>query len=320
MSRSPLTAVPAQRSSLPLLRIRRRIVLVLLILAALAGVGALVAWAIAPTPEILIPVTTDLTAESLARVATLDYLAARDSAVPAASDVDTQYGAATANGGNPQPMTVLDLSFVKSSTYTLGDTVGAMETIQQETFSADLAKGLYTVNVAMLKTSGGWVLAAQPSLSPAQLSGPVDSAGIDYSSLYTKEQSGKVADLPDSDAVTRQIDTWATAYAQDGGNSVGLYTVTGDQNPNHHYTGLNGWSVDTPTIDDFVAAPNAGGGQSLIVRVSLVLHPGGANGPTLNADYDVLVELASPSQGNPPVTAWGPAGSYHTLTDYQNAH
>jgi hypothetical protein len=133
-----------------------------------------------------------------------------------------------------------------------------------------------------------------------------------------------------SEPAKNQIAAWARAYA--GGDSNTLLTLTGDQDSDHYYLGLSGFTLpDSPSAVQIRSAIRVSGGR-LIVRVRVLLaravpgeatagqraRDGGTGRQFLTyADFDVLV--GAPSGARPPILAWGPAGSAAELTPYHNA-
>ncbi|MBB6400169.1 hypothetical protein BKA00_007083 [Actinomadura coerulea] len=122
-----------------------------------------------------------------------------------------------------------------------------------------------------------------------------------------------------------QILRWAAAYAT--GDSPALLAVTGDQDPKHRYEGLSGFRLaDSSQAVQILSAIKTLDDQ-LVVRVRIMLaraeQPGtvppkkGNVQPFTNfADFDLLVGA---SGAQPPVLAWGPAGSAAELNPYSNA-
>lgn len=122
-----------------------------------------------------------------------------------------------------------------------------------------------------------------------------------------------------------QILRWAAAYAS--GDSAGLLAVTGDQDTSHRYRGLSGFVLsDSPRAVQILSAIR-GSSERIIVRVRILLarapQPGtvpSTEGPERRfatfADFDLLVGA---SGAQPPVLAWGPAGSAAELEPYYNA-
>ncbi|MGI5204041.1 hypothetical protein ACQEU6_20985 [Spirillospora sp. CA-108201] len=122
-----------------------------------------------------------------------------------------------------------------------------------------------------------------------------------------------------------QILRWAAAYAT--GDSTALLAVTGDQDPKHRYEGLSGFRLaDSAQAVQILSAIKTLNDQ-LVVRARIMLaraeQPGTVTGKKVNvppftnfADFDLLVGA---SGAQPPVLAWGPAGSAADLDPYSNA-
>lgn len=174
------------------------------------------------------------------------------------------------------------------------------------------------LDVPVLISDQGPRLAAAPTFS-VWTGGTGAAAGAgDYSNF-----SGLSVELtPEAKA---QIAQWAKAYVT--GDSAGLLTLTGDQNTAHRYLGLSGFTL--PNQPDAVQVRSAikASQSQLVVRVRVLLAraiPGGtvsSDGTTQQfttfADYDLLV--GAPSGAQPPILAWGPAGSAAELEPYSNA-
>lgn len=178
---------------------------------------------------------------------------------------------------------------------------------------------LLQLDVPILLSAQGPRLAAAPAFSVWR-DGVGDAAGTgdytNYSRLNTEV----------SEAAKNQILIWARAYAT--GDSATLLSVTGDQDGSHRYVGLTGFTLpDSPRAVQIMSAIEAAD-QQLIVRTRVLLArttPGGAvstgEGPSRPfstfADFDLLV--GGPTGAQPPILAWGPAGSAAELEPYQNA-
>lgn len=319
MARPPLTAVPAQRSSTPALAVRRRIVIGLLCGAAGIGVLSGLAWLTDTDPPPVQVAARDEAAVALAEVVVADLVAGRNTAVPAAEGVSTEFskqGEGVFAGAQ--------VAFAGSVQERHGDAV-SMTTERVQFYVSVPGQDMYLVSVPMALTASGWVLGAAPSVEPAGLSEPAKVP--DYSALYT--EAGTAADLarlPFGDAVVEQVNRWAHAYASGGKASPELFAITGDDDSSRTYDGLGGWSVESARITSYMQGPNSAssaaefGDTWLVVRVALVLAPPAANGPTLSAEYDLLLQPLK-NQAQPPVTAWGPAGSGpYRLKNYLNSN
>lgn len=316
MSRNPLSAVPATRSSAPILKIRRFAVLGTLIAVALAGVFASIAWLTTDMKTVVQGDTTNFVAKSFAEIAVGDYLHARDSAVPAASNVDTNFSVKPGTAIPRKGLAVDYISYAGARPAPVGDgskgTVGRLYTLQ-EVFLASLSGTTYRVVVPMVKQQGKWLLGAYPSLLVANLPSG-DEPALDYSALYAK--GGDSSLFPNPKGYLQRIGEWAKVYASAGKASAELYTLTGDTE-SRSYSGLGGWSVvGAPRVGSVVAVSSPIPG--FITRVTVVLAPPRADGTTLTAEYDLYIR-SDKSQKQPPVVAWSAAGSYQPLTPYMNA-
>ncbi len=174
------------------------------------------------------------------------------------------------------------------------------------------------LDVPVLLDSTGPRLAASPTFSVWKKGTGEPSGRGDYSN-YT----GLTVNV--SDEAKNQILRWAAAYAS--GDSAGLLAVTGDQDTSHRYQGLSGFALsDSRSAVQILSAIRGAEGR-IIVRVRLLLartqQPGTVPGRegnrrpfTTYADFDLLV---GDSGAQPPVLAWGPAGSAAELEPYYNA-
>lgn len=324
MSRPSLTAVPAARSSLPILKIRRRLFLGLLIGAASIGLFAGLAWLLAPSELTVDERPRDEEAIALATSVAMDFVSGKNTTVPVAEDVDgrfAKHGAAVAKA---------KVRFAGSRQMRLGDTTPL--TVEQVTFFVtgpepeDEEKSVptYDVTVTMGLAPDGWVLAAAPTIEPATLSGGVEVP--DYKGLFTNGgDSSSLNDLEHATAIKSQVEKWAQVYTSEGRDSEGLFAITGTNNSSHSYDGLGGWDVENVQITSWLTGENSSEnaeefGQSwVVVRVSLVLNPPASKGATVSAEYDLLLQPEK-NPAAPPVTAWGPAGTGPTvlLTNYVN--
>lgn len=175
------------------------------------------------------------------------------------------------------------------------------------------------LDVPILLTPQGPRLAASPTFSVwTGAAGATVGKGdyTDFSTLLTQV----------NDPVKNQIMTWAKAYVS--GDANGLLTVTGDQNKSHRYAGLSGFTLpDTSGAVQILSAITVDHGQ-LVVRARVLLAravpPGTVSGGNGNApqfetfaDFDLLV--GAPGGAQPPILAWGPAGSAAQLEPYSNA-
>lgn len=302
-----LTAVPARRSSAPVLKIRLALVLGGLAFCAAMGLFSTVAWlTAAPEPPDLAGMLAQ--GRGVAEVAARDYLAARPQSVPVADELDPNLGL-DADPANPsKPLAYSSLAWDGFSRHEVG-----ADRFEQHRFvvvvPAAKADGpndkpqpprTYLLTVTVLLTPDGPVLAASPALSPLPTGAKVKPLN------YTRYKQVEL-----SPAARAQIDDWARAYAADDGR--GLYTVTGDTDQTRTYRGLGGFTAATPVAIDSAVA--LGDQENLVVRARVRLTS--AEGFAADAEFDLLIGAAT--SGRPNVLAWGPAGSGAELVPFGNA-
>lgn len=309
MARPSLTAVPAQRSSLPVLKIRRRVVMGLCVGASAIGLFSGIAWLSAPDVEPVRVAARDDAAVALATTVAQDYVLGTDTLVPVANGIS-----ATFSQTNPGALPGADVTFAGTTQVRLGDQQAL--TVQRSTFHVSVSgveeSHLYELTVSMAMTSRGWILAAAPSLAPLPLAESVVVPGYDELFVAGGTQA-ELSGLAFGPKVIEQVNRWAQIYAAGGVASPELFALTQDNDSAHAYDGLGGWTVQNVEIKSFIQGPNGGasaerfGSTWVTVRVALVLAPPAANGPTLRAEYDLLLQPEM-NPATPPVTAWGPAG------------
>jgi len=289
------SAVPAARSSAPLLQVKLWLVLgllaVLVIMGPLAMVIALTNKAPAPaTPPAVPPGPTYTSA--LAQVAAVEYLTGIPYTIPLATGIDPNHGAANNSAGNPISLGATGLVFAGNVTNQIGGV-----SFQIDHFLFTQNSNLYHLDVTMINTPSGGVLGAQPALFPA------DNAPSNSTPPLNYAQSPNAVSPPAN--LQTQVNTWATAYATD--NSTELAQLA-----NHpgNYIGLGGYSVvGTPQIISTITY-----GSDYIVRVSVLLSSLSAQGYQAQTEFDLLVY---PGSGLPLIVAWGPPGAL-PLIPYSN--
>lgn len=313
MSNFHKIAVPATRSSSAVLQVRRRIVVVLLVLAVVSGplfgilslrnAGSSGVAAGAPAKAVAI-------AEEAAR----DFLAGRNSTVPTADGVDIEWGVDVNGDPVETPFAVTSMALTGSTQYLLGDTDDQL--VHLIRFRTVVNTIPYNVDVTIVDDpTVGPVLGATPVLLPTS-GGPRQVSPPDYQGNYVDAESSV------EDNVEYAVEQWVDAYAAEGTSSDRLkIEIVGDREGPRQYSGLDGW---TGELDQIVSAVPVGGGDSglpggVIVQARVVLTPPAANGPSLRSTYDLYVVTESPAE-QPPVVAWGTAGSAEELTPYMNAN
>ena len=321
MLNRPVSAVPAQRHSQKVLDLIVRALLVLGAVSSLAGIAALVAW-VAFTPDV--PSKSDLTSAAPAEALTVaeDFLAGRPTAVAVANDIDRTFGRGSSQGGFGEalpvrtfaPLSVRDGSLPATTSQPSG------QRFEVHTFLVGLPgepeenardgqpdpTRLYALDVTMLLTAQGPVLAAQPALLPYE--GPRSSTTrrLDYSQFTTGTQ-------PSQPLVTTAVARWAEAFLAN--DSDALQAIVRDPGNADPYVGIDGFSLEAaPVIVNSV--PVTGEAGTRIVQVTLLVSSERANGFATSLSYDLRVEGTSTQ--SPSVTAWGPPGS-PDLDRYQNS-
>lgn len=339
MPRAPWSAIPAARSSLPVLKIRLFLVLGSLLLAAALGIVSTVAWLTrppaggggAPTPHALGFATTIAT----------NYLT--DHPVSLMNGIVS--GLNPSLGHPTRPDFGLPVTSFAYDTFVTGPNPVYINGDFLETyyFDVETTRANYLLAVPVDVTPTGNSLAAYPTLlpyvnlSPSFPSGPPSTYGI-YSA--TDNTSAGVIDYSHdtnpvgcsgctnslSTPVTSIISQWAADFTSnssqaqadlqknvvgDASASPGTYIGLSGINPlaNSTYVTVVGGTQQTTTIGNTQVPVD-------IVHVTLLLTPTGAKGFTVSSDYDLLV--IDPQTSTPHVVAWGPAGSGPTLVAYQN--
>ncbi|GAA4613491.1 hypothetical protein GCM10023195_58390 [Actinoallomurus liliacearum] len=180
------------------------------------------------------------------------------------------------------------------------------------------ASNVLKLDVPLVITPQGPRLSAAPTFS-VWTGGSGAPAGVgDYTNF-----NGLTTDV--SEQVKTQVGAWAKAYVN--GDATSLLALTGDQNSHHHYVGLSGFTLpDSPAAVQIMSAIKADKGQLVVrARVLLARSPSGGTVSGTNgtnqfvtfADFDLLV--GAPAGAQPPILAWGPAGSAAELEPYSNA-
>jgi hypothetical protein len=298
----PLTAIPAQRSSAALVKLKVALILGSAMLAALLGVVSLVAW-IAFTPEV--PSVEDLLPRggAHARAVAEDFLAGRKTSVPVAERVGPDFGAVP---GNPMERRG---SFGHTSLTVAEVTPMAVKTdsgvreFEVHRFLVSREERLFWLDITLLLTDEGPVLGALPSLGPV----PAQTKGhlaLDYSDLDQ-------APLPNH--YTAVVTAWGTHFAANEPDKLWDVVVKDETSDRQlfEYVGLGGFSAGDLQIRSVVGIP--GGGY--LVRVQLLLRPEGADGASVSTEYDLRL---TGNDSSARVVAWGPPGSGPTLAPFTN--
>lgn len=288
MARHRWTAVPATRSSAPVLKIRLWLVLGSLIVSSVFGLFGGIAW-VANKPEPPAPLPPEAAATGVATAVATDFLNGRPTTVAVAEGINPELG----GGGSGLPGAV-SVAWTDFDLYVQeGRTFEVHHFIVGGTPPRSLA-------VTVELTGAGPVLAAAPALGPLAISAQPPRR-FDWADSEAR--------MNVSDDVKRRVTAWAEAYASD--DRQALRDLTGDAE-RRVYAGLGGLSAEE--VDVLGAVPVSGSGD-IVVRVSVLLT--GEAGFKAEAEYDLRV--ADQGSADPKVTAWGPAASGGFLGPYANA-
>lgn len=321
MLNRPVSAVPAQRHSQKVLDLIVRALLVLGLISSVAGIVAAIAW-VAFTPDV--PTKSDLTSAASAEALTVagDFLAGRPTAVAVASDIDHTFGRGNQQGGFGEPLAVRTFAPLSVRDGSLAGNVAQPDgqRFEVHTFLVGLPgepeeraregqpepTSLYALDVTMLLTAQGPVLAAQPALLPYEGPASSDTRRLDYSQFTTGTEETQPL-------VASAVARWAQAFLSN--DSDELQAVVRDPGNADPYVGIDGFTLEeAPAIVNSV--PVTGEPGTRIVQVKLLVSSERANGFVTSLSYDLRVEGTSTQ--SPSVTAWGPPGT-PDLERYQNS-
>lgn len=304
MPKHPFSAVPAARSSAPILKIKLYTVLgAVLLAAALGPISFIIASSQAASQG---PVTAevDYAASGFARLVAEDYLSGRATSVPVSEDVDPYFGGSQSTAEKRLPLPYSALTLI-SSEESSDAASGQVYEISKFVF---LLNGKpMRVDVTMLKTADGPVLAASPALRTVDVTAESHER-VNYYASATFEEGA-----PPNPAVSTKIQEWAAAYFADDQKT--LTDLTGDP-MGGTYAGLGGFvlarnvQISSHVVADPVTIPVVNGvtpNEPVYVRVQAWVHPVGAEQSVLSNEYDLLILDAGTAQ--PKVVAWGAAGS-----------
>jgi hypothetical protein len=285
------TAIPAARSSAPVLKIRLWLVLGSLVLAAALGAFGGIAWLTSKPAEPAEPPPVPQAVGFAGEVANA-WVQGRPVGVPVAVGVSPSVVEGVRDGKPLEGAGPL----VWDSFELLQPEPGRLIEVHRFFLGGNPPRAL---QVTVELTGSGPVLAAGPSLVPVALSGEVVER-LDY----------RNADGPSvTDDVESVATKWAEAFAGDDRDR--LRELTGDSEP-RVYAGLGGFSASDVQVVAAVPSPTSPG--SWVIRVEGRLD--GPEGFSGVVEWDLLV--SGPETANPRVVAWGAAGTGLYLTAFEN--
>jgi hypothetical protein len=315
-------AVPAARSTASVLAVRRRIILGALIGAIVLSILSI--FLAGRGGQTIISGGGGLSATTaFAREIATDYLNGVPTSVPVASGVDASFGLAGDVVQRFQWSSLelsgtssIDVSDVSKSVTLVSFFVRIASPVSEEGEAAP--SRLFSLTIPMVSPSGSFPrLGALPTLMPVDfVDGSNSATGIPVNAFSVNASGDEV-----SAEVVKVISDWAVAFVQGGYDDQVLKRITGDTDPESIYSGLGGWQLNDLAINGLVSPPVQGDspGVGYVVRVTLALTPPAGTGPTTETEYDVWVAQESAGQANPPVIAWGAAGTAQNMSPLQNA-
>lgn len=286
MSKSRITAVPAKRSSAPILQIRLILVLGSLILAAVAGIVSTFAWLSLSIPE------PDLTkalpqGKSVAEVAADNWVNGTPLTVPSADIVFPE-------NSKPLPYSSLVWDGFTSGTLPSGSVYELHSFALQLGNEDNGPKNMILTVPIAINSQNEPIVIGLPYLEQATASG--EEIIFDYSDV------GSGA-LPSG--ASEQITKWAQSWASD--NREQLKLLTGDTTNGVEYRGIGGFTADRIQIlNALPSGDNQYGSDTYLVRIRVFLSGDSAN--EFNTATELDLTLANASSGLPKIVGWGPAG------------
>jgi len=295
MNKPEWTAVPAQRSSLLVLKARLYILLGALLLASCFGLFSAIAWLTAETPQPDYAIAKPVAA-GLAELIAKDFLDARPATYPVAEGIEKTL---RSEGRNASPIEYFSLIPDRWERETIVGT-----NIESHRFLVSTSQDVMALTIIIGIDTPVPTLLAYPSLEPAFVKEVGEVPSFEYQSV-----PGLVERIPKP--VVDAVNTWADAFASD--NQEQLRQIVGDPTAQAgDYKGIGGYiSFGTAELRTVVSTVNG-----FVIRTRLVLEDSSAEGTRMRSDYDLLVTQVETNL--PKVVAWGPPGSGPNLTTYQN--
>lgn len=241
--------------------------------------------------------------EAAARSVVVDYMSGRVPSIPAAINVNAFAARESTNNTGvasaPTPVPVLSISSLSAETINIKD-----RSIEVHEFLVRTDAGLLEVSVTILDADGP-VLAALPSIKPADVGVPPEDAAFSWDAVFGQA-------VLDQDIAIEQVAKWADAYGADDADA--LYRLTNDPE-NHLYRGIGGLqSADQPVIKSAATFNKT----QVLLTVTVTLRSTRNAALVLKSDYDLLLDDLD--RAVPSIVAWGPAGTGPTLVPFSNAY
>lgn len=297
-------AIPAKRSSAPILQARFWLLTGVLLFAAAMGLFAGLSNLSGADDTVDVPLQPE--ARAFAMQVADDFLNGRQTQLPVADGVDGDFRQPEPDeeGARRPRLGAHNVTWAGFEART-DDSGTDDQTYETHTFELFVGTSPYELTVTVATDAPSARLAAVPSLAPRVLADGGGPAIV----WPGRELAYETAPEP----MDRRIRQWAQAYVSD--DRPELKDVTGDNRVGATYVGLaGGWATDPAQVEIVRIVPGDQDGLFWArVRVPLIR----ANGWVQRSDYDLLVGNAETDR--PTIEAWGPAGTAHELAPLTNA-
>lgn len=300
------TAIPAKRSSLPILNIKLYSILGGLIITAMLGPIAFF-LTVSNKGEVTEGKVPNFANVAAARTVLIDWLSGVESSV-AVSDEVTSFD--RFRGGETEEFSYKDIEYIGE----VATTVVFDNEHEIHSFVVTPSNGdRFIVDITLWVTSAGATLAASPSIRPYVKSSE-NLEALDYLGEVGNATQG----VGDSRLI-EIIEKWAFAYFNAGSDSAQVLSeIVNDGSIKGEYVGLSGEFevVDSPEIISFVPDEPTNllyndvidfGTDVGYARVRVLLSNKSAQKWITSVEYDLLV--TNLGESNPRIVAWGPGGS-----------
>ena len=291
-ARSPkLSAVPASRSKLPILKIRLYLVIGVLGLSSLMGMFSTVAW-ILNKPQAVDTSSNVPYGKGLAELTVNSWLDGVGIYANQLDNVDIRNSKALPHG-----KVVWD-SFTRKSlpapSNLLYEVHTFMTTIESLDTDGNAVSAATYISVAVaFPGSGEAYIASMPSFRKIPVA--ESSAVFDYTDLSSLS-------VPNN--ANKQVKAWASAFAEDDRDQLKL--LSGDTIEGYQYLGMGGFKVGSVVVESAMNSGNTTyGADTWLVRVRINL----ISADLFNQDTEMDLTIVNGSSGLPKIIGYGPAGS-----------
>ena len=286
-----LTAIPASRSKLPILKVRLALVLSILLFSSAMGVVSTVAWFVNKPAKVQSETPVPY-GKGLAELAVISWLDGRELGGNKFDSFQIK---------NSKPLThgpVVWDGFIRKTlpppsnlVYENHKFITTIPMANDE--GATVMTPIYVIVAVAFPGTAEPYVASMPSLR--RVSEALSSAVFDYSDLPQEN-------LPSS--AVKQVTSWAEAFASDNRDQLKL--LTGDTTPGYQFMGLGGFKAQDVSIKSSIYSGNtAYGNDTWLVRVRFTL----VSANLFNQDTEMDLTIVDGSSGLPKIAGYGPAGA-----------